>query len=90
VFSVGVACTFLCVSVRGERPSDELITRQKSPTDFLDLVTEVKRKMFHGGGQGLNWAVEPKENRNLTDWYWYSVIKTVQVISNKLIGSAAC
>jgi hypothetical protein len=41
----------------------------------LDLVTEVKRK-FHGGGQGLNWAVEPNKTNflglsqqaNYTDW----------------------
>jgi hypothetical protein len=29
----------------------------------LDLVTEVKRR-FYGGGQGLNWAVEPKKKKS--------------------------
>jgi hypothetical protein len=42
--------------------------RYRSPVQgvlptVLDLVTEVKQKV-HGGSQGPNWAVEPKEEKN--------------------------
>jgi hypothetical protein len=57
MFSV-CCCVFLCLCTGRGLATSWSPVQGVLPT-VLDRVTEVKQK-FHGGGQGLNWAVEPK------------------------------
>jgi hypothetical protein len=61
----GMEVKCLCLSTGRGLATSWSPVQEFLPTD-LDLVTDVKRKV-HGGGQGLNWAVEPKGKKYFID-----------------------
>jgi hypothetical protein len=59
-------CAFFCVGVQVERPSDELITRPRSPTGCLRYSKPKRNGEFHEGRiRPKLGALAPKEKKNL-------------------------
>jgi hypothetical protein len=62
MFSIFV-CVFFCVCVQVDKPCDELITRPRSPTEYLNLENRNETESFMEGGQAPNWGCSAKETK---------------------------
>jgi hypothetical protein len=58
-------CVYVRFSVFVYRPCDELITRPRSPTEYLRSSKPSETESFVEVGQGTNGAVAPKEKLSL-------------------------
>jgi hypothetical protein len=63
---VFVLCVRFSVFVYRKRPCGKLITSPRSPTDCPRSSNCSETDKIYGGYEGLNWTVEPKNQKKMT------------------------